>query len=191
MYIARFEDLSRDEVALAGGKGANLGEMTRAGFPVPPGFVVTVEALRTFYRESRLAGETAALLARLDVDDPTSLRVAAETLQATVRRAGVPPEVRAAMTEAYGELARRTGVDAPFVAVRSSATVEDTAQYSFAGMFQSSVNVRGADALVQAVRECCASLFGARVLFYQAKQGLPPGEPILAVVVQKMVDADA
>ncbi len=191
MYIARFEDLSRDEVALAGGKGANLGEMTRAGFPVPPGFVVTVEALRTFYRESRLAGETAALLARLDVDDPTSLRVAAETLQATVRRAGVPPEVRAAMTEAYGELARRTGVDAPFVAVRSSATVEDTAQYSFAGMFQSSVNVRGADALVQAVRECWASLFGARVLFYQAKQGLPPGEPILAVVVQKMVDADA
>lgn len=190
-YVARLEDLSRHDVPLAGGKGANLGEMTRAGLPVPPGFVVTVEALQTFYRESRLAGETAALLARLDVDDPAALQVAAEALQATVREAGVPAEVRAAITEAYGELARRTGVEAPLVAVRSSATVEDTAQYSFAGMFRSFVNVRGADALVQAVRECWASLFGARVLFYQAKQGLPPGEPILAVVVQKMVNADA
>jgi pyruvate,water dikinase len=188
-FVRWFEELSRDNVPVAGGKGANLGEMTRAGLPVPPGYVVTVDAYRRFLQASGIADEVAARLARLDVDDPAQLRDVSEALQALVRRAPMPDEVRQAIVSAYGELSRRRGVEREFVAVRSSATVEDTAQFSFAGMFQSFLNVRGPDDLVRSVKACWASLFGARVLFYRIKQGLG-GEQLIAVVVQAMVNAD-
>ncbi|HEY8476556.1 MAG TPA: PEP/pyruvate-binding domain-containing protein, partial [Chloroflexota bacterium] len=188
-FVRWFEELSRDDVPVAGGKGANLGEMTRAGLPVPPGYVVAVDAYRRFLQASGIADEVAARLARLDVDDPAQLRDVSEALQALVRRAPVPDEVRQAIVGAYGELSRRRGVGQEFVAVRSSATVEDTAQFSFAGMFQSFLNVRGPDDLVRSVKACWASLFGARVLFYRIKQGLG-GEQLIAVVVQAMVNAD-
>lgn len=188
-YIRWFEELSRQDVAVAGGKGANLGEMTRAGLPVPPGFVVTADAFRRFFEASGLATEVAGRLERLDVDDPDRLREASKALQDLIRRSPVPDEVRQAIVEAYRELSRREGVENEFVAVRSSATVEDTAQFSFAGMFQSFLNVRGADALVDRVRDCWASAYGARVLFYRVKQGLT-AEAFVAVVVQKMVNAE-
>ncbi len=187
-YIRWFEELDRDDVAEVGGKGANLGEMTRAGLPVPPGFVVTVEAFRRFQEATGLDREAERRLSGLDVDDSEALNEAAEALQEAVRRGEVPGDVRREIEEAYGELASREGVEDPAVAVRSSATVEDTAQYSFAGMFQSFLNVRGADALVERVRDCWASSYGARVLFYRIKQGIGT-DAALAVVVQKMVDS--
>ncbi|MBI4498610.1 MAG: phosphoenolpyruvate synthase [Chloroflexi bacterium] len=187
--VTWFEELSREAVPIAGGKGANLGEMTKAGLPVPPGFVVTVDAYRRFYQESGLADEVAARLARLNVDDPAQLRDVSEALQGLIRRARVPDEVRRAIADAYTTLSQRQGVEREFVAVRSSATVEDTAQFSFAGMFQSFLNVRGPDELVRRVKDCWASLFGARVLFYRVKQGLV-GESLIAVIVQRMVNAE-
>ncbi|HEX7119842.1 MAG TPA: phosphoenolpyruvate synthase [Longimicrobiales bacterium] len=187
-YIRWFDELGRGDVALAGGKGANLGEMVSAGLPVPPGFVVTVDAFHRFREVSGLAREAPRRLASLDVDDAASLRAAAAALRERVRRAAVPAEVRRAIVDAYRELSGRVGADDAFVAVRSSATVEDTAQYSFAGMFQSFLNVRGADALVDRVRDCWASTYGERVLFYRIKQGLTEESPI-AVVVQEMVNA--
>ncbi|HEY8484819.1 MAG TPA: phosphoenolpyruvate synthase [Longimicrobiales bacterium] len=187
--IRWFRELSRADVPIAGGKGANLGEMTRAGLPVPPGFVVTVEAYHRFYEESGIADEVRARLARLDVDDPGRLREAAGALQELVRRAPVPEEVASAIVEAYRDLSRELGTEEAFVAVRSSATVEDTAQFSFAGMFQSFLNVRGEEALVRRVKDCWASTFGGRVLFYRVKQGLTEEAPI-AVVVQAMVNSE-
>ncbi|MCL5960299.1 MAG: PEP-utilizing enzyme, partial [Chloroflexi bacterium] len=187
--IKWFEELSRQDVPLAGGKGANLGEMTRAGLPVPPGFVVTVEAYRRFYEQSGIDTVVSERLQRLDVDDSAQLRDVSDALQGLIKRARVPDEVRQAIVDAYKELSRRQGVAQEFVAARSSATLEDTVQFSFAGMFQSFLNVRGDDDLVRQIKACWASLFGARVLFYRVKQGLL-GEQFIAVIVQKMVNAD-
>ena len=188
-YVRWFQETSKADVATVGGKGANLGEMTRAGFPVPPGFVVTVDAYRRFDEANRLGAQVAERLARLDVNDPHALRAASEAIQALVRRGRVPGDVRDALLAAYATLSGAAEREGTLVAVRSSGTVEDTAQFSFAGMFQSVLNVRGPEALVRAVKECWASGFSARLLFYRAKQGLA-GELLIAAVVQKMVQAE-
>jgi pyruvate, water dikinase len=190
-YIAWFEEVSKQDAPLVGGKGANLGEMTRAKLPVPPGFVVTVDAFRAFLKENALTQEIEARLSGLPVDDPTALHATAETLQARIRRASMPRDVHAAIVESYRELARRASdASDPFVAVRSSATVEDAAQASFAGMFRSHLNVHGADDLVARVQDCWASGFSARVLFYRIKQGMGSAERLVAVVVQRMANSE-
>lgn len=188
-YIRWFTDLSRDDTATVGGKGANLGELTRAGLPVPPGFVVTVEAYRRYYEASGLAREVTARIGRLELDDPNRLRAAADAIQLLIGQAPVPDEVRRAIVDGYAELAQREPGAGGVVAVRSSATVEDSVQFSFAGMFDSYLNVRGEDEVVRRVKDCWASAFGARVLFYRLKQGLPAEFPI-GVVVQRMINAE-
>lgn len=185
-FIAWFEDVSKDDISLVGGKGANLGEMRRAGLPVPPGFVVTVEAFRAFLEETGLDREIEARLENLAVDDPTQLQAVSEALQSKIRRTSMPEDVRRAIQAAYPKL----GEDEPRVAVRSSATVEDAAHASFAGMFRSHLNVRGNEDLVRAVQDCWASGFGARVLFYRMKRGMASAERLVAVVVQRMVQAE-
>lgn len=187
--IRWFAELSRQDTPYVGGKGANLGEMTSAGLPVPSGFVITVTASRRFYEASGLAREITGRIARLELDDPDRLRTAAEEIQTLIRQAAVPEDVRDAVLRAYEELTRREPDAAGFVSVRSSATVEDSAQYSFAGMFESYLNVRGADDLLRRVKDCWASAFGARVLFYRLKQGRPAEFPI-GVVVQRMVNSE-
>ncbi len=205
-YVIGFESLTQRDASVAGGKGANLGEMVRAGFPVPDGFVVTVEAFRAFAAARGLQAEAASRLASLDVDDPRALAGAASALQDVVKAAPIPDDVRVAVLEAYQRLgvpagARKTESVAgrpaapaaaapPFVAIRSSATVEDSSVASFAGMFESFLDVRGEEDLLRAVRGCWASVFGPRVLFYLAKQGHVLGEQAIAVVVQQMVEAE-
>lgn len=186
---AWFEELSRSDVPRAGGKGANLGEMTRAGLPVPPGFVVTVDAFAELLEQGGLTAELSAQIAALDVDDTAALQRAAVEIQERVRAAPVPASVRQQIIASYRSLSTRLGIDAPWVAVRSSATAEDTAQFSFAGMHKSFLNVRGDDAVVDAVRDCWASAFGARALFYRNKQHAP-ADPELAVVVEAMIDSE-
>ena len=188
-FVRWFETLTKADTPIAGGKGANLGEMTRAGLPVPPGFVITVAAYQRFYEASGLTGEITERIGRLELDDPDRLRAGAEALQRLVRRAPVPDDVRDAIAAAYEELVARVPDAQGFVSVRSSATVEDSAQFSFAGMFESFLNVRGPDELVRHVKDCWASSFGARVLFYRLKQGLPAEFP-LGVVVQQMVASE-
>ena len=177
----------RGDIALVGGKGANLGEMLAAGLPVPPGFVVSVEAYRRFVAENDLASEFTSILDALDRSDPDALNATAEKLRALVAAAHMPDEVRSAIADAYHDLGG-AAVESPTVAVRSSATAEDTAEYSFAGMFESFLGVHGTDAVVDAVKRCWASTFGARVLFYRLDRGLPAEMPV-AVVVQRMVDS--
>lgn len=186
---AWFEELSRADVPRAGGKGANLGEMVRAGLPVPPGFVVTVDAFASFLAESGLGPMIAERLEKLDVDDTAALGIASEEIQSRVRATKMPEAAGKRIIESYRALATRVGTPEPFVAVRSSATAEDTAQFSFAGMHQSFLNVRGDAAVIDAVRACWASAFTARALFYRKTQHAPV-EPMLAVVVELMIDAD-
>lgn len=182
--VVQLRQLGSGDVAAAGGKGANLGELLRAGFPVPDGFVVTGSA---YLHAMEAAGVRDQLVERAswgDLEDPSALAAAAADLQALVRKAGMPEELRAALREAYDAL----GDDA-WVAVRSSATAEDSVETSFAGMNESFTNVRGVDAVAERVIDCWASAYGQRVLAYRQGHGLA-GEPIIAVVVQRMVDAD-
>jgi pyruvate,water dikinase len=187
-YIRWFDELQKTDVLVAGGKGANLGEMVHAGLPVPPGFVVTAAAYRTFIDEAGLAAAIQTELGALDVNDRGALEAAAEGIQARIREAPVPAAVRDALVAAYEELSRREGVAAELVAVRSSATMEDTERASFAGMNRSYLNVQDSEELVQRVRDVWASLYSPRAIFYRKERGLA-GEPEIAVIVQKMVDS--
>jgi pyruvate,water dikinase len=184
--IIWFKDLTRADIASVGGKGANLGELVGAGFPVPPGFVVTAAGYTAAMDE---AGVRADLMARFTeacaaAEDPTALASAAEELQAMVAGAGVPDALRADVLEAY----HRLGSDLA-VAVRSSATAEDTAGTSFAGMHETYANVVGDDAVIDRIVDCWASLYGQRVISYRAAQGLTE-EPSIAVVVQQLIASE-
>jgi pyruvate,water dikinase len=184
-----FEELGKTDVAQVGGKGANLGEMTRAGLPVPPGFVITAQAYNFFVEASGLAAKMKRRLSGLDVDNSIQLRRKAKEIQRLITEAEVPQIIHDEVTKAYRTLSQKDGVDAQFVAVRSSATMEDSETASFAGMNSTFLNVKGEDTLIQKLKECWASLYGGRVIFYRAKKELFE-EPAIAVVVQKMVNSD-
>ena len=184
--VRPFTEIGREDLPIAGGKGANLGEMTRAGLPIPSGFVITIEAYRRAWELAGLESATRPIVANINVNDAVSLETSAAALQASVARMEIPAEERDAIVAAYHSL---SGDAAPVaVAVRSSATAEDTADSSFAGMFESFLNVRGDEALLEAVRKCWASTFGARVLFYRLTRKMPALMPV-AVVVQRMVNS--
>jgi pyruvate,water dikinase len=180
-----FAELSRKDVSIAGGKGANLGELTAAGLPVPGGFVVGAPAYAAFCDTDGLRETLAAELDDLDVDDTPELEAAAGRARALVSEAPMPDWLAEAIKAAYEKLG---GGDTP-VAVRSSATGEDTESASFAGMNETYLNVRGADAVVEAVRRCWASLFGARTVYYRAKRGFPQAGMDIAVVVQQQIQS--
>ena len=186
--VVPFANIRRADVATVGGKGANLGEMIAAGLPVPPGFVLTIEAYSRFCDANELAPRIDAELKQVDADDSAGLDRSATALRRIILDAPVPDDLRLAVEQAYSALVRDRP-DSARVAVRSSATAEDTAQFSFAGMFESFLNVSGDTALLDAVKACWASTFGARVLFYRLKQGLPAEMPV-AVIVQLMVDSE-
>ncbi|MCE9670840.1 phosphoenolpyruvate synthase [Myxococcus stipitatus] len=180
--ILWFESLSRGDTAVAGGKGANLGELTRAGLPVPPGFVITAAAFQRSLAPIR--DRLGELWREIDPDDSRSLASASDALTALVRQVELPESVREALLGAYRRLGK-----ARAVAVRSSATAEDTADTSFAGMHETYTHVVGEEALLRRVRDCWSSAYGQRVVAYRRSQGLSE-EPTLAVVVQEMVESN-
>jgi pyruvate, water dikinase len=184
--VVWFEDLSKTDVATAGGKGANLGELARAGLPVPPGFVVTAEGYLSAMDEGGVREDLRAAFddARVCADDPVALADASDRLRSLVRKAGVPSALRDELIAAYHRLGDDTAV-----AVRSSATAEDTAGTSFAGMHETFANVVGDTAVLDRLVDCWASLFGERVIAYRASQGLTE-EPAIAVVVQRLVPSE-
>jgi len=184
-----FEDLGKADVNKAGGKGANLGELVKAGLPVPPGFVVTAQAYLLFTTESGLSQKIAHAMEGLNVDSTTELQAKAREVQGLIIGTEMPANIKSEIVSAYEELSRRDSSRALFVAVRSSATMEDSEQASFAGMNATFLNVHGKEDLIRKVKECWASLYGARVIFYRAKKEFLD-EPVIAVVVQKMVNSD-
>src|SRR5918994_2037854 len=187
-YTAWFDELGKQDIALAGGKGANLGELSRAGLPVPPGFVVTTAAYDTFVEVRGIMGEVVALAAVPRAEDPAGFEEVSEGIRALFSGGRVPEEMADEIRAAYQELGE-DGQTA--VAVRSSATAEDLAGASFAGQQETYLNVRGADALLEAVKNCWASLWTARAMAYRARQSITPETVSLAVVVQRMVESEA
>jgi pyruvate,water dikinase len=181
--IVWFAALDRHQVDVAGGKGANLGELTRAGLPVPPGFVVTAGAYLDAMAAAGVREQLVRRAAELPADAPDDLAAVAQELQATVHAAGMPDALRTPIVAARAELG------APRVAVRSSATSEDTADASFAGMNQTFTNVGDDDELCARIVDCWASVYGERVVAYRRARGID-SEPAIAVVVQAMVDSE-
>jgi pyruvate,water dikinase len=200
-YIKDFDQLGRGDLDEAGGKGANLGELARAGFPVPPGFVLTTAAYQDFVNANGIAGrilELAALPADASNDD---YEAAAGHIRDLFAESTLPGEIGSELRAAYLQLGQHmaatgedSGADAggePRVAVRSSATAEDLASASFAGQQDTYLNVTGPDAVAAAVIDCWASLWNARAMAYRSRNRIDSSHLRLAVVIQEMVDADA
>lgn len=170
--VVPLDAVERGDIERAGGKGAALGELVRAAFPVPPGFVVTITAYRAAIRQAKI--DPAALLAPGD----------GGAVREAITAAEVPAGIRAAVIAGYA------GLGGGAVAVRSSGTAEDLPTAAFAGQQESYLNVIGEDAVVDAVRDCWASLWTDRAVRYRERLGLGADEVGLAVVVQRMVDAE-
>lgn len=196
--IAWFSDITKDSIPIAGGKGANLGEMFRLGLPIPDGFVVTAQTYAQFLEESSLNTVIQKKLTSLDVDNTEELQKVAQEIQELIRSTKISSAIQESIIDAYELLcAKEAGgadalIDAPkvFVAVRSSATAEDLPDASFAGQQASFLNVKGDEAVVLAVRNCWSSLFTARAIYYRAKQGFDHSKVLIAAVVQKMVNSE-
>lgn len=185
-WVRRFDEIGLDDAGTVGGKAANLGELAGAGLPVPPGYVVTGRAyldaldragIRGSVREKFAAAKAAA-------DDPDALAAAAAELRDVIRGLDIPADLRAAVLDAYHAL----GAGNP-VAVRSSATAEDAAGTSFAGMHDTFTNVTGDEAVLARLCDCWASLYGDRVIAYRASQEMEE-EPAIAVVVQAQIPSE-
>src|SRR5262245_36012635 len=181
-YTLSFGEVDQTRLPDVGGKGANLGELTRAGFPVPPGFCVTTAAYRDFVKTS---GELDALLDALDRvthEDLGTIAAAGGRVREHLGALEMPAGIRSAVVAAWREIGAGDAY-----AVRSSATAEDLPSASFAGQQDTFLNVRGEEPLLEAVRRCWASLFTDRAIAYRAKNGFGHRAVLLAVVVQRMV----
>lgn len=168
MYIKRFEDITKEDVKTAGGKGANLGEMTRAGIQVPPGGVLTVPAYEQFMKQNQIAvtGEPAAI-------------------RRAILDGELPEDVKAEVTAFYRSMGGNVRI-----AVRSSATAEDLADASFAGQQETYLNIRGEERLLDSIKACYASLWGARAVSYRREKNYDRQHVALAVVLQRMVESE-
>jgi pyruvate,water dikinase len=192
-HIMWLKDIGLNDLPLVGGKNASLGEMignlTDLGIKVPGGFAVTAEAYRFFLRETGLDKEVAALLVDLDTDNIDNLTSIGHQVRRAIRRAELPDGLEQAIRTAYAQMEQQYGLDCD-VAVRSSATAEDLPDASFAGQQETYLNIRGADELITACRNCFASLFTNRAISYREHHGFDHMSVALSVGVQKMVRSD-
>ena len=188
-FVTWFDEITKADLAIAGGKGANLGEMLRAGIPVPPGFIVTAEAYKAFITRSGLAANIAASLSKINVNDAKQLEKAAEELQGLIIKHKMPADIKKELRNHYDKLCKKLGGKVS-VAVRSSATAEDLPEASFAGQQSTFLNVSGTASVVEHVKKCWASLFTPRAIFYREKNKIEHARAFMAVAVQLMVQAD-
>ena len=204
-FVLWFNEISKEDINMAGGKGANLGEMYNLKLPVPPGFVVTSDAYKYFLERNGIDKEIYRILDGLDIDNPQAIMNASEKIQRIILNTEVPDEIKSEIIENYDNLnideglknlngsalsLVKAGKDPAFVAVRSSATAEDLPNASFAGQQASFLNIRGNKNVIEAVKKCWASLFTARAIFYRVKNNFEHDKVFIAVVIQRMVDSD-
>jgi pyruvate,water dikinase len=183
--IVWFSEVTKDDVPIVGGKGANLGEMTNAGVPVPPGFIVTAAAYFDFVEQTKISDQIRELLKSTDINKSKQLQETAQKVQQVILKAKMSSELAAEIREAYKKLG------GGLVAARSSATAEDLPEASFAGQQRTYLNLRKEKEVVDAVHGCWASLFEARAIFYREEQGFDHFKVGIAVPVQRMVQSEA
>jgi len=188
-YILWFKDVGKNDIPLAGGKGANLGELTKIGVPIPPGFIVGVTAYLDFLKSSDLEKKIKKILEVTNTENIKELQSDAEKIQQLIKKSLVPDEVARQVMKAYFRLGSFGGLKQAYVAVRSSATAEDLPDASFAGQQETYLNVRGEANVVNRVRDCWASLFTPRAIFYRQKHRFDHFKVGIAVPVQKMIQS--
>jgi len=186
--IVLFREIDKRDIPLVGGKGANLGEMVKAGFPVPDGYAVTVQAYDLFLDENGIRDEINEILGEVDVHDGEALMRASKRIERRIMKARMPDEVKREVVKSYKRLSGR--MKKALVAVRSSATAEDLPGASFAGQQATLLNVKGDANLLQAVKECWASLFTARAIFYRNENKIAHKKVKISVIVQKMIQSE-
>lgn len=188
--IVWFSEVGKDDGKLVGGKGANLGELVRAGFPVPPGFIVTAEAYFNYLSSAGVDKKIQAILEGLDMENNSELQKKAEEAAKLIMETPLPEGLKKEIIAGYKKLKTETHSEKLYVAVRSSATAEDLADASFAGQQATYLNVLGDEAVLEAVLKCWASLFEARAIYYRADKGFDQLSVGIAVPIQKMVNSD-
>lgn len=184
--ILWLEEIRKEDIPSVGGKGASLGEMASIGLPVPPAFVVTSQAFRRFLIQTGLEEPLYSTLESLNVDDNDALESAAQKAKDLVHKAKMPDDLKSEIGIAYEKLSRTGDI----VAARSSATAEDLPDASFAGQQETVLNIKGIENLLNGIQACWASLYGARAIYYRAKQGFVHHSVNIAVVVQQLVPSE-
>ncbi|MFO1375761.1 MAG: PEP/pyruvate-binding domain-containing protein [Steroidobacteraceae bacterium] len=188
-YISFFQDIDSSSIGLVGGKAANLGELTRAQFPVPQGFCINTRAYRRVIEANGLDAAIAKALDGLDYDNVPEIERRAASIRGLFTRAALPADVEAEIRRAYAGLQSRLG-EGLYVSVRSSATAEDLPGMSFAGQQDTYLDIRGVDAVLEHVPRCWASLWNARAIAYRHRQGFRHEDVLLAVVIQEMFPSE-
>jgi len=187
--IASIDELGVHDIQIAGGKAANLGELTSAGFNVPPGFVLTTAAYDYFIEQKGLIRKVDKALETVDVADDRSLQDASSFIRTAFEEVGIPLDLKDEILREYKKLFRDHH-ERRFVAVRSSATAEDLPTASFAGQQDTYLNVSSPEDLLDKVRKCWSSLFTPRAIAYRSSKGFDRKKVKLAVVVQRMIDSE-
>ncbi len=183
MFTKNLSQISKDDTEIAGGKGASLGEMIQANIPVPPGFVILTYGFDLLLHSASLIAEIETTLDQVNHQDTHSVEQASEKIQALILNTEIPKEIEDDTIKSFHSL------KAPLVAVRSSATVEDSLSSSWAGELETYLNTTKAT-LLENVKKCWASLFSPRAIFYRFEKGLYQSKISVAVVVQKMINSE-
>jgi len=190
LIIAWIDEVDNTDIELVGGKGASLGELKQAELPVPDAFVVTAETFRRFIVDSGIDEEIFRILDETNVDNSEELQKASQKIKEIIIETETPEDIRTEVTKAYKKISEKADGENEFVAIRSSATAEDLPDASFAGQQETFLNIRGNEKVMEKIKECWASLYTARAIFYREKQNFEHSKVNIAVVVQRMVNAE-
>ena len=189
MGVLWLNEIKKEDILIAGGKGANLGELLRNGIPVPEGFVVDANTFKQFVESTGLRDKIIDVLKDLDVNDTKKLEESSKRIRELIESTPMPKDVERDIKEYYKKLCEEAGEEV-YVAVRSSATAEDLPTASFAGQQDTYLNVRGENEVVDKVKKCWSSLYTPRAIYYRVQQGFKHEDVSIAVVVQKMVNSE-
>jgi pyruvate,water dikinase len=188
-----FEGLRKTDIPSVGGKNANLGELTSAGLPVPPGFAITAYSYKKFIEETGISAKIYEIINETvtNQDDPAQFELASKRIRELIESTPTPKDIENAIRNAYEELNKQLNLKDVFVAVRSSATAEDLPDASFAGQQETFLNMRGTKEVLAATVRCWSSLFTPRAIFYRNEKGFAHEKVFISVGVQKMVNSRA
>ncbi|OKY79218.1 MAG: Phosphoenolpyruvate synthase/pyruvate phosphate dikinase PpsA [Candidatus Methanohalarchaeum thermophilum] len=188
--VTWIDEVDNSDVDYVGGKAASLGEMRKANLPVPEAFVVTAKTFRKFINETGLDEKVFGELDKIDVDDSNELKEVSGKIRQWIKETETPEYIKKEIRKAYKEISKRGNRENEFVAVRSSATAEDLPDASFAGQQETFLNKRGIDSILDAIKDCWASLYTGRAIFYRENKDFEHSKVDIAVIVQKMIDSD-
>lgn len=189
-YIKWFDEISKEDIPIVGGKGANLGELTQKGVSVPPGFCITAKAYSDFISKEELGDKIRRKIEGLDIEDSAKLQMRSLEIRDIINNSPMPNEIKEEIERAYKEFSIKTRIENPFVAVRSSATAEDLPEASFAGQQDTYLHISRIDEVLRYTRKCWASLWTARAIYYREKQNFDHFQVSLSVVIQKMINSE-